>query len=46
MFYSFSLVDDVLQLYNTFCIKLDDIIWKPQDASVRNRATKSKSKRR
>ncbi|CAF1789013.1 unnamed protein product [Brassica oleracea var. botrytis] len=39
-------VNDVLQLYKTLCITLDDIIWKPPDASARNRATKSKSKRR
>lgn len=36
----------VLQFYKTFCGKLDDIIWKPPDASVRNRVTKTKSKRR
>nr|AGA37211.1 CBL-interacting protein kinase 8.1 [Brassica napus] len=37
---------NVLQFYKTFCGKLDDIIWKPPDASVRNRVTKTKSKRR
>ncbi|KAG2262854.1 hypothetical protein Bca52824_069933 [Brassica carinata] len=41
-----SRFNDVLQLYKTLCITLDDIIWKPPDASARNRATKSKSKRR
>ncbi|CAH2078078.1 unnamed protein product [Thlaspi arvense] len=38
--------EEYLKFYKTFCGKLDDIIWKPPDASVRNRATKPKSKRR
>ncbi|KAG2248711.1 hypothetical protein Bca52824_088339 [Brassica carinata] len=38
--------EEYLKFYKTFCGKLDDIIWKPPDASVRNRVTKTKSKRR
>uniref|UniRef100_A0A1J3K4R9 non-specific serine/threonine protein kinase n=1 Tax=Noccaea caerulescens TaxID=107243 RepID=A0A1J3K4R9_NOCCA len=38
--------EEYLKFYKTFCSKLDDIIWKPPDASMRNRATKPKSKRR
>ncbi|KAF2535984.1 hypothetical protein F2Q68_00023122 [Brassica cretica] len=42
----FKVSPTFIMLYKTLCIKLDDIIWKPPDASARNRATKSKSKRR
>uniref|UniRef100_A0A1J3I6W6 non-specific serine/threonine protein kinase n=1 Tax=Noccaea caerulescens TaxID=107243 RepID=A0A1J3I6W6_NOCCA len=38
--------EEYLKFYKTFCSKLDDIIWKPPDTSMRNRATKPKSKRR
>ncbi|CAN8325770.1 unnamed protein product [Cochlearia groenlandica] len=37
--------EEYLKFYKTFCGKLDDIIWKPQDESVTNKATKPKSKR-
>ncbi|CAE6179114.1 unnamed protein product [Arabidopsis arenosa] len=38
--------EEYLKFYKTFCSKLDDIIWKPPDASMKNRVTKAKSKRR
>ncbi|CAN8230688.1 unnamed protein product [Cochlearia groenlandica] len=34
--------DEYLKFYKTFCGKLDDIIWKPADSSVRNRVSKGK----